>query len=497
MAVRAVGSAVATLTLDSASPVPLHQQLADGVRSLILTRQLGPATKLPSTRSLAETLDVSRNTVLTAFEELLAEGYLESRVGAGTFVASSLPDELLKAHAVSVASQGAGPSTPGLSRRGALLAATPVTHASTGPRPFRPAVPALDVFPLQEWSRVVARCWRSAQHLDMLGYGDPAGYPPLRQAIADYVATTRAVRCEAENVIVVNGSQQALDLAARILLDPGDAVWMEDPGRRGARGALLAASAQLVPVPIDREGLDIAHGLANAPSARLAYVSTSHQFPLGVTMSLSRRLALLDWARRSSAWIIEDDSDGEYRYAGRPLPALQGLDNADRAIYIGTFSRMMFPALRLGYLVVPRSLVPAFAAAKSVLDRQSSVVDQAALGEFIADGSFVRHVRRMRKLYAARQAKLIELAREHLDGLVDVRPAEAGMHVIGWLARGLDDTVVEQAARSAGVEVIALSRYALRPLDRFGILLGYAVADEAQTQAAVRKLAAAIRSTGS
>jgi GntR family transcriptional regulator/MocR family aminotransferase len=300
----------------------------------------------------------------------------------------------------------------------------------------------------------------------------------------------RAVHCDAQQVLIVSGSQQALDLAARLLLDEGDAVWMEDPCYLGARGALAGAGAHLMPVPVDAEGLDVAAGVARAPHARLAYVTPSHQYPLGVTMSLARRLALLDWAARARAWVLEDDYDSEFRYAGRPLASLQGLDRAARVCYIGTFSKVMFPALRLGYLVVPPGMVDAFATARALVDRHAPTVEQAALADFMSEGHFVRHIRRMRTLYAERQAVLVEAAHSWLAGAVAVAPAEAGMHLVGWLPEGMSDTTVAARAAARGLEVPALSRYASAGLLRGGVLLGYTALDASQIRAGVQRLAA-------
>ena len=354
------------ISLESSSGAPYYRQLYDGVRRAILSGLLPAGTRLPSTRTLAAELGISRTTVVTAFEQLLAEGYLEGKVGSGTFVARYLPDDLL-----SVAFKADRESRParsgrGLSGRGAVLAATPTTAVRDrgSPRAFRPGVPALDEFPDAAWRRVSTKVWRKPSG-GLLGYGDPAGYRPLREAIARYLGASRAVRCVPEQVIVVSGSQQALDLAARVLLDPGDTVWVEDPGYMGARGTLSGAGARLVPVPVDGEGLGVAVGVARELDARLACVTPSHQYPLGVTMSLSRRLELLGWANRSGAWVVEDDYDSEYRYTGCPLEALQGLDSEGRVLYIGTFSKVLFPALRLGYLVVPSDLIDAFVSARA------------------------------------------------------------------------------------------------------------------------------------
>jgi len=323
-----------------------------------------------------------------------------------------------------------------------------------------------------------------------LDYLDPAGYRPLREAIAAYLGMARGVHCTAEQVIVVSGSQQGIGLSAQVLLDPGDAVWVEEPGYFGAKGALLGAGARLVPVPVDPEGMDLVAGKARCPTARLACVTPSHQFPLGMTMSLPRRLALLAWARETGAWILEDDYDSEYRYVGKPLTALQGLDRAGRVIYVGTFSKVLFPALRLGYVVVPRDLVEAFLATRLFLDMHPPWLEQVVLAEFMAAGHFARHIRRMRTLYAERQAALVEAARQ-LSGALDVRPAGAGMHLLGWLPAGSDDQAIAQLAARHQVSTRPLSRFFLEPLAQRALLLGYAAVPIPAIQEGVRRLATA------
>lgn len=484
-----------TVALDRGSGVPLHRQLYEGLREAVLAGRLRSGMRLPSTRALASELGVSRNTVMGAFLQLLAEGYLEGRVGSGTYVADSLPDDLLRAQARKGLEPGpAGRAGRRLSGRGETLAATRASTAGDRgvPQAFRPGVPALEEFPTRVWGRLAARMWRSPPR-GLLGYGDPAGYGPLREEIAAYLGAARAVECGWEQVIVVSGSQQALDLAARVLLDPGDAAWVEDPGYAGARGALIAAGARIVPVPVDEEGLRVSDGVRRAADARLAYVSPSHQYPLGATMSVSRRLELLAWASRTGAWVLEDDYDSEYRYTGRPLEALQGLDAEGRVIYLGTFSKVLSPALRLGYLVVPPDLVDPFSAARELTDRHSPLVEQAVLARFIAEGHFARHLRRMRTLYAGRQDVLVEAAAEDLRGLLDVRPAEAGMHLVGWLPDRTDDREAMRRAAARGVEATALSMYGIEPPARGGLLLGYAAVGEAGIRAGVRRLAAALR----
>ena len=424
------------IALDRTSQVPLYQQLSDELRQAVLTGRLSAGVRLPSTRTLATDMELSRNTVMIAFEQLLAEGYLEGKIGSGTFVASKLPDDMMRARAPEKRPRLIGRSSTQLSKRGATLLAThfkpPAPWMPVAPRPFRTGLPALDAVPIEIWIRLMAR--RLKQNtIELLSYGDPAGYRPLREAIADYVKAARGVRCDADQVIVVSGSQQGLDLAARLLLDPGDSAWIEDPGYRGARGALIGAGAKLIPVPVDAEGLDVDAGRARGPEARLLYVTPSHQYPLGVTMSLARRLALLEWASQSGAWILEDDYASQYRYSGRPLACLQGLDTRARVIYVGTFSKVLFPSLRLGYLVVPPDLVKAFVAARALADWHSPLVEQAALADFIVEGHFERHVRRMRRLYAERQGFLVEAAARHLEGLVKDEPGRS-RYATGGLA---------------------------------------------------------------
>lgn len=502
--------ALLTLRLDPATTTPLFRQVYDGIRRGILEGMLEPGARLPATRGLARELGVSRNTVLNAYEQLLAEGYLEGRIGSGTSVPRTLPEEMLQVRPPGQARRlpypqgrrlpvrvGQAARLPQdrqrLSRRGELLAGswTPVLR-SEGARPFRPGIPALDEFPLAAWMRLVARHHRRPSP-ELLGYDHPAGYAPLRQAIAAHLGPARAVPCMPEQVLVTTGSQQGLDLVARLLLDAGEAAWVEDPGYPGARAALRGAEVALVPVPVDADGLDVAAGAAARPDARLVYVSPSHQYPLGVTMTLPRRLALLEWARRANAWVVEDDYDSEFRYAGRPLAALQGLDRDGRVIYLGTFSKTLYPALRLGYLIMPPDLVDAFVAARAVTDRQAPTLMQAVVADFLREGHFLRHVRRMRTLYAERQETLLRAARRELVGLLEVRPCATGLHLVGRLPARQDDRVASAAAARAGVVAPPLSAYYAEHPEQGGLLLGYAGSDGRQIRDGVRRLAVALR----
>ncbi|MEP7189771.1 MAG: PLP-dependent aminotransferase family protein [Roseiflexaceae bacterium] len=481
------------LRLDSNLAMPLHRQLYDWIRSAILAGHLAAHTRIPASRTLAQELGISRNTVMDAYAQLLSEGYIEGKTGSGTYVTHPLPDAVLQLGSITTVADMAPQRSP--SQRGTLLASTLVSISrDTGyPRPFQPGLPSFDTFPFDIWSRLMARQWRHPPS-ELLSYGVPNGYSPLREAIAEYLIVARGVRCTPEQIIIVAGSQQGLDLAARVLLDPGDKVWLEDPGYIGARGALQSAGAELVPVPIDQEGLNITEAIKRCATARLVYITPSHQYPLGVTMSLSRRLALLEWAHHVGAWILEDDYDSEYRYTGRPLPALQGLDSQNRTVYLGTLSKTLFPSLRLGYMVVPLDLVHAFTAAKALLDRHAPSVEQAVLASFITEGHFARHIRRTRILYAERQVILLEAAARELGGLLEIGPAQAGMHLIGYLPKGVDDQAASRAAAALGVDTPALSSYALMPQPRGGLLLGYTAFTQSEIIQGVCRLARALHS---
>lgn len=344
---------------------------------------------------------------------------------------------------------------------------------------------------MKVWARLTRR-WAHRGTLTM-DYDEVAGYAPLREAIAAYLQSARGVVCDASQVIVVNGSQQALDLASRVLLDPGDAVWVEDPGYDGARGAFLAAGAKLAPVEVDAHGLNVRAAIQHAGEARLAYLTPSHQFPLGMTMSLSRRRELLEWASRSGAWIFEDDYDSEFRYTHRPLPALQGLDTNDCVIYSGSFSKVLFPGLRLGYLVVPRTMLDTFLRVRFLTDVHPSTITQAVLADFIAEGHFERHLRRMRRLYHERQQALVRSARLHLADVLQVQPSDGGMHLVGWLPPGVDDRQATRAARDRGLVVAPLSFFATRRQPRGALVLGYAGLTPKQIEAGTRELASALR----
>jgi GntR family transcriptional regulator/MocR family aminotransferase len=477
--------------LDPASRTPLHRQLYEGLREAILSGRVRAGTRFPATRALAADLAISRTTVLTAFAQLLAEGYLEARVGSGTWVAGTLPDDLLKARARPRAPLPATRVRVRLSRRSRMESWLGAATSGGVARPLRPGIPALDGATLEAWARLASKHWRRASR-SMLEYGDPTGYRPLREAIAGYLGIARAVRCTGDQVIVVGGSQQALYLCAQMLLDPGDPAWIEEPGYPGAHAALRSAGARLVPVPVDGQGLVIAAKAARGRTPRLIYVTPSHQCPIGVTMTVSRRLELLQWAGRAGAWILEDDYDSEFRYSSRPLASLQSLDTERRVIYVGSFSKSLFPSLRIGFVVAPAPLVEPFRRGRAAMDRQSPTLDQVVLAEFMTEGHFERHLRRMRALYSERRQVLIEAAKRELHGILDLASSDAGIHTVGWLGPGVDDRLSADAARAHGVEVLPLSAFCLEPPWRGGLVLGYGAYDGAEIRAGVKGLARAL-----
>jgi GntR family transcriptional regulator/MocR family aminotransferase len=480
------------LSLAVAPPgTSLYRWLYEELRAAILGGRLSPGSRLPATRDLARAYRLSRATIVSAFEQLKSEGYVEGRAGSGTYVSKVLPEQLL--HVRSIRPERRLPHRPRrLSSYGRRLHPF-LTPAKPAPlRAFRANQPALDQFPTTLWAQVAARRLRRVS-THLLAGGEALGYRPLREAVAAYLNTSRGVKCAADQVLIVSGAQEALDRTTRVLLNPGEAVWMEEPGYPGAARVFEAMGMKIRPVAVDDEGLNLDHGIRRWRGARLIYVTPAHQYPLGVTMSLRRRLALLEWARRSGTLIFEDDYDSEYRYSGRPNPALQGLDRSEAVIFAGSFSAVLFPALRLGYLVVPESMVDVFAAAGSVSTHHPPLLEQATLCEFITEGHFARHIRRMRELYAERLSVLLECAREKLAGWLEISTVEAGLQTIGWLKGRLRAEAAARAAAQRDVEVVPLNRYAWGRARREGLVLGFAAVDPWEIRRGVEQLAVALK----
>ena len=473
MAKQSAGSLLSIFDLHESDAKPLYRQIYLAIREAILSGNLECDARLPSSRTLAAELAVSRNTVITAFEQLESEGFLASRSGSGTYVAYRADTAAPSRRVRKPSEAAAQPQTLALSRQGKAMMAARTPMALAGkPAAFSPGIPALDVFPFKRWNRCLNRAGLRVDQA-ALNYGRSEGHIGLRTALASYLATARGVRCSPEQILLVSGVQQGLDLITRLLVDPGDSVWLEEPGHPGARGVFIAAQAEMVPVPIDCEGIDVEQGTALCRDARLAYVTPSHQSPSGAIMSIQRRMHLLEWARDNDAWIIEDDYDSEFRYKGQPLAALQGLVPDARVLYLGTFSKVLAPGLRLAYLVVPESLVDVFAAGRRLLDTHTAIPLQIAMEEFIAKGYFSTHIRRMRQVYQQRQAILVEEITDKLDEWITVNPSASGMHLVGYLRDG-DDKKFSIAAGEQQINVPPLSDYYLATPQKSGLLFGYA-----------------------
>src|SRR5580658_3581334 len=481
------GGVSPVIAIDRKAAKPLHRQIYDAYRATIVSRALQPGQQIPSTRVLASDLGISRIPVLNAYSQLLAEGYFESRVGAGTFVTSSLPDQLTPSEDDHRGSDRLRRMPRAIARRSSLLPRYERPSWVRGHGAFSVSQPAVDAFPFHVWSNLIARYWRNL-HRSALQYGDPMGYRELREAIAAYLRASRGVRCEWQQVMIVSGSQQALDVSARVLLDVGSPVWVEEPGYWLARHVFLSAGCRLVPVPVDDDGLDVAVGIKRCRNARAAFVAPSHQYPLGATMSASRRFQLLDWAQSSGSWVIEDDYDSEYRYGNMPIASLQGLDRNSRVIYIGTFSKTLFPSLRLGYVVIPEDLVDSFAAVRYAMDIAPPHFFQAVLTDFMNEGHFARHIRRMRQLYALRRSALVDGLQREFGSALEIHGSEAGMHLAVILPKGFRDQEVAARAAREKLWLWPLSPTYLGETPRQGFILGFGSTPAEEIPKAVRQL---------
>ncbi|HEY9623479.1 MAG TPA: PLP-dependent aminotransferase family protein [Crinalium sp.] len=486
------------ITLSDHALLPLHRQLYEELRRAILTGRLSPRQRIPSTRALAKSLGISRATVTLSYEQLLSEGYLETAMGSGTFVCAQLPDDLLQSGPV-VDDRPSTPRSIQLSTYGATLTSAELIRL---PDPalainFSYGRPAFDQFPMDLWRRLVSRYC----HLnpDMMDYAtDSGGYFPLREAIARYLSRARAVQCDPQQVIIINGSQQALDLMTRLLVNRDDRVALENPGYLGARRTFLAYGACLCPVPVDASGM-VVSDLTAIPDVKLVYVTPSHQFPTGAVLSLPRRLELLAWAQKTGAVILEDDYDSEYRYGGRsatqdnrPIPALQGLDTGSSVIYIGTFSKVLFPALRLGYLVVPPNLVDLVIRAKWLSDRQSPLLEQYVLTDFINEGHLERHIRRMRSLYDQRRHCLVHALTTQLQHRVTILGENAGIHVMVKFHTDLTDAEILSRAAQVDVGLTSAHPYYLNGGASGEFIFGYSELSEPQILEGMRRLASVL-----
>ncbi len=477
---------IASLNVEKDGPEPAYRQVYQGLREAILSGEIAAGAKLPASRRLARQLGVARVTVSRAYGQLAAEGFVESRVGAGTFVAAGLGREHPHAGATPKTFRPAmmdwGARVVELSRRPDLSADGPRQEIDFGfGRSFA------ERFPYDVWRRLLGR-YLSTDDAMLSRYGSAAGFYPLRRAIAEYLARARGVRCAPDEVVIVSGAQQAIDILARLLLSPGDEVLVETPGYRDAYVLFRLHQARLVGLPVDNDGLPVDRIPANC-RARLVFVTPTHQFPKGGAMPLARRLALLEWARRHRAMVIEDDYDGDLRYTGSSLAALQGLDNDGRVIYLGTFSKVLFPALRLGYLVLPASLAEPFTLAKELVDRGAPTLTQAAVADFLAGGHFERHLRHLRQLYGQKRAVLVEALAAYLGDRVQYSPLAAGLHVMIYGDSAMDEARLVADAAALGVRVYAGAPYHLEQPSPPSVLLGFSGLSEEEIVEGVRRLA--------
>jgi len=465
--------------------LPLHARIQRAVRQLILDGALDVGRPLPASRALAKSLGVSRDTVEAAYSQLHVEGFIERRVGSGSFVS----ERARRLSGRGAARRAAAPTpSPGLSRRGAAIFQGGGLRDFLAPRPFAPGVPETRGFPLQTWERLQRQVLKE-YGTQALPHSAPQGLEPLRRAIADYVNLERGARATPDRILVLTSSQQALALCATVLLDAGDRICIEDPVYQGARKAFTAAGVDCLPIPLDADGIKVEYLHGTAPTARAVYLTPSHQFPTGATLALDRRLAVIEWARRHRAWIIEDDYDSEFHYAGKPTACVQGLDPHERTLYIGTFTKSLFPGLRIGYLVLPPSLVAPMTVARTLLDGHSAAIPQLTLARFIEGGHFGAHVRTMRAVYAERRDTLARLVRKHLSGLVEPDVPAGGMQMPCRFVRPLPEHKAVQAAQQAGIELLGLTALHASGGHDAGFLMGFAAYAPQEQEAAVKKLA--------
>jgi len=486
-----LGSVVSPMiAIDRNAGMPLHRQVYDGYREAILRGDLAPGQKIPSSRELASEIRVSRFPVLHAYAQLLAEGYFESQVGSGTYISTTLPDQMISSdHQLDQSEEVLSGHRP-IARRNLVYPKREMTALLESCGSFGLHQPAFDQFPFAVWSALVDRHSRNPA-LSALRRIDPMGSSRFRRQICAYLRTARSVKCEPEQIIVVSGSQQALDITARVLLDPGDAVFVEEPGYDLQRTLLTAAGCRLKLIPVDNEGMDVTR-MATHRGVKAAFVTPSHQFPLGYTMSATRRLALLNWAQISSAWIIEDDYDSEYRFDTRPIASLQGLDVNARVIYIGTFSKILFPSLRIGYIVIPRDLVEHFAAVRFAMDIFPPYLYQEVLADFIEQGHFGRHVRKMRQILGERRNSLVDSVRNEFGDFLEVHGSAAGMHISVTLPAGFNDREISSLAAKERLWLWPLSRYYAGKHARHGFVLGFGSTQTEAIPAAVKRMRALV-----
>jgi len=462
---------VTFISIKKKAGVTIHNQLYEQLKNGVYEGLLRPGDRMPSSREMSKELKISRNAVLQVFEQLTMEGFFDTKTGSGTFVSENVAKfPRSKAKVIHPVQK---PERDTIRPYGLNNAFKGHESALEPLRPFQQSVPLISEFPFAAWARISAGVNKKIAQMH-LGYDDAQGYLPLRKALCDHLRISRSINCEPENMLIVNGTRQALHLAAEMLLIKGDQCWMEDPGYPGATSALKRFGAQICPVPIANDGMDLDFAMLNFPKAKLAYVTPSHQFPMGNTMALNKRIKLLNWAKDSDMWIIEDDYDSEFRYNSRPIPALQGIDTNGNVIYSGTLSKVLLPALRLGYMVFPtKAMARQFTIGKSVIDGQSNIIIQAIVSEFISQGHFSRHIRRMKLLYKKAQDDLVSLINQHLKNVLTPVPVEAGMHLLAWLPPTINAETIAKEALKERVIIHPLTNFSLLFKQQNGLILGF------------------------
>ena len=470
MVKAAKGALLSTLEIDRRCGVPIYRQIEDFLRKMILGGALPPSQKLPSTRELALELGVSRITIKSVYEQLISEGYVQGKTGAGTFVSKGLDSETPVVPSFEITEKEYLDGNFSQTAEHISLSQASARYGSI--MPFRPGVPALDKFPIKKWSKYISRATTKSDVAN-LSYGGLLGSKKLRASIAHHLADSRGMRVDPKQILITSGAQQAFVLISYVLMNKNDTIWYENPGHIAGRDVMKIAGGHVSPVPIDNEGLNLPYAILNFPKPKLIFTTPSHQQPLGITMSLTRRLALLKYASKNASWVIEDDYDSEFRYRGRPLPALAALDKVGRVLYVGTFSKSLFPSVRIGYVVLPEMLMDAFAKTRNILGQTSSAITEEALSNFMDDGAFAEHIRKMRRLYRDRRDILIKALRDYCCNILVPQQTDAGMHIIADLKNGMTDRLAHSKLLNSGIDSLPLSIYYDGPIERQALVLGF------------------------
>ena len=470
MVKAAKGALLSTLEINRSSSAPIYRQIEDFLRQMILDGALLPSQKLPSTRELALELGVSRITIKSVYEQLISEGYVQGKTGAGTFVSEGLDGETPVVPAINTTRKDYLDGNFSQTAEHISFSQASARYGSI--LPFRPGVPALDKFPVKRWNKYLSRATTKSD-IANFSYGDLLGSEKLRASIARHLADSRGMKVDPKQILITSGAQQAFVLISYVLMNKNDTIWYENPGHIAGRDLLKIVGGDVSPVPIDKEGLNLPYAVLNFSKPKLIFTTPSHQQPLGITMSLQRRLTLLKYAHENASWVIEDDYDSEFRYRGRPLPALAALDKVGRVLYVGTFSKSLFPSVRIGYVVVPEILVDTFAKTRNIFGQTSSAITEEALSNFMDDGGFAEHIRKMRRLYRERRDILLDALKNHCSNILEPQQTDAGMHIIADIKNGMSDRLAHLELLNAGIDSLPLSIYYEGSVQRQALVLGF------------------------